>query len=477
MAKDSSGKKAVQAGLGYTIGNVFVKGLSFLAIPIFARLLSVADYGVYSTFSSYVSIMTIVVGLALHSAIKNAKLDYKGRLNPFCSSVALLVLFNTGLCLVLSIVFASPLAALLSLERPSLVVLIILESFGMTMISYYNNVLAVDFRYKTYLVLSLIYAVSGIVLSVLFIVTVFSQERYLGRILGTLLPAVVIGLYVLVGLFRTARPRCNREFWRYALKISLPIVPHGLSQLLLAQFDRIMIKTTIGSEQAGLYGFAYHVGTIFQVISNSLDTAWLPWFFERMEEKNYSAIRKAGRAYTALVSLGAIALLLICPELITIMGGAKYAPSRYVAIPIVLAMFYAFLYTLPSAVEYYYKKTMLIAIGTLSAAVLNIVLNAYFIPRYGYIAAAYTTIVCYVAYYGAHVFLSRRVHGGFVYDMGNQMLWAGGVTAFAFGCLPLVDWMWIRMGILAAGLVVGVVCAIHWRARLLEFLGAFRKKA
>ena len=60
MANESSGKKALKAGLGYTVGNMLVKGLSFLAIPLFARLMTVEDFGIYSTFSSYVMIMTVL---------------------------------------------------------------------------------------------------------------------------------------------------------------------------------------------------------------------------------------------------------------------------------------------------------------------------------------------------------------------------------------------------------------------------------
>ena len=72
MQNESSGKKALRAGLGYTIGNILVKGLTFISIPIFARLLSVADYGLYNTFGSYVTIMTFVVGLTLHTSVRNA---------------------------------------------------------------------------------------------------------------------------------------------------------------------------------------------------------------------------------------------------------------------------------------------------------------------------------------------------------------------------------------------------------------------
>ena len=145
---------------------------------------------------------------------------------------------------------------------------------------------------------------------------------------------------------------------------------------------------------------------IFQVITNSMDTAWAPWFFEKMKAKEYPAIRRAASAYVVFVSIGAMALALISPEVILIAGGSKYSDSRYVTMPIVLSMYYAFLYTLPSSVEYYYKKTKLIALGTMLAAGMNILLNAVFIPAFGYVAAAYTTVACYLLYYLLHVAFS-----------------------------------------------------------------------
>lgn len=475
MSDESSGKKALRAGLGYTVGNILVKGLTFISIPIFARLLTVADYGIYNTISSYVSIMTFIVGLTLHTSVRNAKLDYADRMESFCSSVTIIILLNTAFLLLVSGVLARPLANLLSLEEPYLPAMIILEGFGLAMVTFYNCVLSVDYKYKEYMVLSLIYAVSGLGLSVVLIVTAFHEHGYLGRMLGTLIPAVLLGIYITAQMFRKARPHYNREFWTYGLKISLPTVPHGLGMLLLAQFDRIMIKKMIGDTEAGLYSFAYNVGMIYQVITNSLDTAWTPWVFEKMEAKDYPTIRRVAKGYTAFVSLGAIALMLISPEIIAILGGAKYTASRYVAIPIVLAMFYSFLYTLPAAIEYYYKKTVLVAIGTLGAAVANIVLNVIFIPRYGYIAAAYTTVVCYLLYYALHVLFAWKVHGGMVYDMKNQLLWVAGVTAAAFLFLVMTDLIWARMVLLVLGLAGGALWVLRHREQVQDILQTFKK--
>lgn len=477
MSNESSGKKALKAGLGYTVGNILVKGLSFLAIPLFARLMTVEDFGIYSTFSSYVMIMTVLAGFTLHTSVRNAKLDYPDCTGAYCSSVTLLIIGNSLLLLALSIIFASPLARLLSLDQPYLPALIVLESFGMAMLTFYNCVLSVDYKYKEYLVMSLLYAIAGIGGSVLLILTVCRGQGYLGRILGTLIPAVLVGFYILFRLWRKNGPRVNREYWRYGMNISLPTVPHGLSQLLLNQFDRIMIKSMIGSAEAGLYSFAYNVGMIFQVITSSMDSAWAPWFFEKMKAREYPAIRRAASAYVVFVSIGAMALALISPEIILVAGGVKYSDSRYVTMPIVLSMYYAFLYTLPSSVEYYYKKTKLIALGTMLAAGLNIALNAFFIPAFGYVAAAYTTVVCYLLYYLLHVAFSWWVHRGMVYDILQQFFWLAVVTVVSLVTVALTDLFWIRMGLLAAGLGICLLWAARHRDQVGKMVAVFRKRS
>ena len=444
MAKESSNQKALKAGVGYTIGNILLKGITFLSIPLFSRLLSVPDYGVYSTYSSYVSVLTVVVGFALHTSIKNALYDYKGMLNDYCSSVSLVTIINALLLMLISLVFSDQIGSLLSLE-PAMVMLVIVESAAMAIVTFYNNYLSVDYRYKEYLYLSLIYAIGGVVMSVILILTMFAEKGYMGRAMGAAIASCVTALYVLVRLFRAAPPRINFKYWQYGMKISLPIVPHGLSQLILAQFDRIMIKKSIGDLEAGLYSFAHNVGMIYQVVANSLDTAWTPWFFEKMEKKEYQQIRKVANFYVGLLGLGAICLMLISPELIVVMGGNKYNTSRSVAIPIVLAMFYSATYNFPASVEYYYKKTNIIAIGTMLAAVLNIVLNALCIPIYGFVAAAYTTVACYLLYYFVHLALSRKIHGSMIYSMKWHLMCLIGVTVFHFLCLVLLDQLVIRL--------------------------------
>ena len=61
-------RKTLAAGVGYTTSNLLLKGVAFLSIPIFTRLLTPADFGLYSVFVSYESILFLFVGLCLRNA-------------------------------------------------------------------------------------------------------------------------------------------------------------------------------------------------------------------------------------------------------------------------------------------------------------------------------------------------------------------------------------------------------------------------
>ena len=421
MAKTRS-RLAVEAGVGYTIGNILIKGISFISIPIFARLLTVSDYGIYNTFSAYVSILGIIISFALHTSIKNAKIDFPTKIDEYSASITIPIIINAIFLTIISIGVSLLFPSVLKIDPPVIIILIVVESFSMAMINFYNSVLSVNYRYKEYLILSLTYSLAGILISIVLCLSIFNTTRYLGRILGTLISAFVLAIIILYRIFKLSKPKINYSYWKYAFKIGLPIIPHGLSQIVLSQFDRLMINHLNDSSSAGLYSFAYNIAIIFQVVVTSLDTVWSQWFFDKMAENKVADIRKVSSIYCIIVSIGAIILMLVSPELIGILGGVKYNDSKSTAVIILLAMYFSFLYYFPASIEYFYKKTIFIGIGTVGAAILNVALNLIFIPHYGYIAAAYTTLACYLFYYVVHTIISYYIKKEFVYNMKLQFI-------------------------------------------------------
>lgn len=443
-------KKVIKAGIGYTIGNYMLKGLSFLTVPLFSRLLSTAEYGIFNTYLAYQTILFLLIGLALHTSLKNARYKFADDFARYNSNCILLAVASLAIWLLLGNLLYPLYGAWLGFSRV-VVNLLLLDSFGTALIQFFNVYVGLDYRYTSFLKLSAFHALTNLGLSVLLIKTVFREDRAMGRIFGNALPVVILALVIIWYFWRQAAPRFNKEYAKYAVSYSLPLIPHGISQVILSQFDRIMIKNMIGNAQAGIYSFGYTVFSVINVTASSLDNVWGPWFYEKMEEKNYEEIRRAGSKYAFGMLLFSGMVMLGTPELVKILGEKSYWDAMYSVIPIVVGGYFMFLYTFPSYVEYYYEKTKYIALGTGLAACINIILNFIFIRQFGYVAAAYTTLVTYMLYFVFHYAIAWRIQKGFLFETGKLIGYSLGALGIGAAALLLLDdWLlrWLLLGCL-----------------------------
>lgn len=403
--------KALKAGIGYTIGNYLLKGLGFITVPIFSRLLETSDFGIYNAFLSYEGILYLFVGFALHSSIKNAKYKFGNEnLDCYTSSITIVPLVSSIIFLGVGNILLPVIQDVLKVDRAQLNLLIIF-SLCSSVLYIYQSRLVIDYRTKDYLGISYFNVIASIVLSIGFILFLFPSRKYFGRILGTVLPMVLIAVWILYRLYKKALPSVNWNYWKYGLKISIPIIPHGVGQVVLTSFDRIMILNMIGASEAGLYSFAYTIYSIILVAGNSISTVLEPWAYEKLAVGDKKSLQKRSSQFVLGLAVLCGGTMLLAPELVLILGSKKYLGAIPAVTPVLFGGFFAMAYTMPSIIEYYKEKTIHIAIGTGMAAIINIVLNAIFIPRYGYVAAAYTTLISYFCYYLYHSLISYRIIG------------------------------------------------------------------
>ena len=276
--------KVFKAGIGYTIGNVMVKGINFLAIPIFSRLLTTEEMGLYTVFAAYEAVLFVFIGMALHSSIRSAKYEFEGKIDDFTSSIMGIYWINLIVALFISIVFNKILTKLLDLDLVTLVMLVI-YSFGIAVVTLYNARISLDYEYKKYIKVSLASTIGNVGLSLILIKTIFNSSRGFGRVLGITISTVLVTVYIIYDLYKRARPTFRKKYWKFGIKYSLPIIPHGISQVLLAQFDRIMINKMIGKSEAGIYGLVGNIKLILAIISDSISEVWMTWFYEKMKNK------------------------------------------------------------------------------------------------------------------------------------------------------------------------------------------------
>lgn len=464
--------KAVRAGVGYTVGNYLLKALSVAAMPVFARLMTTADYGLFNTYLSYGSILTILIGLMLQESLKSAKYRFGAEFDRYVST-----------CLMASLaVFAAWLIAanaLFPIYRDALgfdrllTNLLLFYSYGNALISCFNVYVGLDYEYKSFFKVAALNGAGSLALSAALIAGVFRDCAYVGRILGTVAPAIGLGAWILVYFFRRSKPARGGGYLTFALRYSAPIIPHGLSQVVLANFDRIMLEKLSGASAAGLYSFGYTINTLISIAANSLDSAWGPWFFERMNEGDERAVRVNANRYAFGMLAFSGAVMLVSPEAIRLLGSAAYADAAYCTMPLTIAGYFAFLALLPMQAEYYFGSTRRIALGTAAAAALNVALNAAFIPKFGYVAAAYITMATYLIYFLVHCAQARGAAGRNLFDGRCMAALTVGALALCGVGEALMDY-WIARWALAA--LIGCTLLV-WADRRFGLRGLLRRRA
>lgn len=394
----------------YILGTLFNQGFSFITVPIFSRLLSTADYGIVTTFSSWVGMATIVVSGAVYMAVRSSFIDYVNSVDDVISSLNSFTIVNT---LFLAIV-AYLISLILGIQIPIILfVLCMIHSLGSALIQNYTMLLMMQYRYKLRTFLLVIPNLFSVIVSMILIIFFMKTDLYLGRIVPTALTQGFFGMIVLTLTYLKSPKFWNYSYIRYALKISAPLILHGIALNLLSQSDRVMITIYRGPSETGIYSLIYNFSMIATVITSSLEGIWVPWFINKLKEGRELDINRIAKYYIEFMMVAMGVLILISPEIIKILSDRKYWIGMSIVPPVILANFFIFAYTLYVNVEHYYKKTLSITLNTIIAAVLNIVTNFIFIPKFGYIAAAYSTLFAY--------FISLLLHERFSKKLNHKL--------------------------------------------------------
>lgn len=397
--------KEQKASVLYLFATLFNKGIAFLTVPVFTRLLSTSDYGIVTTYNSWVDILTVVLSLALYMAIRTSFVDFKDETMKFLNTVitfTLLISTMFGIIAILVVYFV---------EGANLIFVFwaVIQGASSALLLDYTQYLMMDFKYvKRALYISLPNFL-GVLFSLLVIFLFPSSNRYLGRIVPTMLVYLVFGFFVLFKIYSKQKPKLNKEHLRYGLSISLPLVFHGIALNILSQSDRTMITLIAGASQTGIYSLVYNFGMIATVLTTALEGVWIPWFMIKINEKNINEINTKASDYIKLMTCAMSALILVGPEILKFLADPTYWEGVSIIPPVILSNYFIFAYTFYVNIEHYYKKTIGITINTIIAAITNIALNFVLIPKYGYIAASYTTLVAYIIALLLHARCSRKI--------------------------------------------------------------------
>ena len=471
------GSKVVKSSIWYTIANVSIRAVAIITTPIYTGMLTTADYGRANTFNSWIDVFNVFACLCVVYSIGRAKLDFPDRFDEYMSSLQGLSSSFGFILLVLAFIFRESLSGWIHYEVPLAVGLFAYLCVAPS-VEYMMQKCRYEYRYKENILISVITCVGQVALSIL-LMLLFNDRRYIGKILGVMLPTAIMGIVFYIRFIVKGKVFYNREYWTYALKIGLPMIPHALALILLAQMDRIMIKGICGDGDAGLYIFGYSFATLLMIFTNAIGQAYLPWFNETLFDGERDRIRQIQKKLVLLGCFLSFGFIAVSPEALMILSisNNSYWIAKYVVPPIVLGTLAQYFYTNYVNVEIFCKKTSIIAMGSCLAALINYILNYAFIPRFGYIAAAYTTFASYIVLMLMHYIMVRFVLKEQVYD--DLYMFAAMLVMTLIGIMYLLlygDGIGMIMLRYAVTILTVVIFAIAKRRDIITLINYVKKR-
>ena len=383
----------VKASIWFTICNVVQKGIALISTPIFTRIMTTQQYGVYTIYQSWYQVLTIFATLNLSAGVFNNGLtkypDKKNRLVSSLQGLSTTVTFLLFLIYIAYPKFWNDIFGMSTLFVVAMFAQLLLEPAYL----FWSAEQRYRYSYKNLIFTTMIIAIGSPLIGIISVMsTTYKAEA---RVLSFVLVQVVLGLYFYVRAFIRGKCFFDSFFWKYALTFNIPLIPHYLSMTILNQSDRIMIDKMVGTSEAAIYGIAYTLAMMMTIITGAINSSFIPYTYQNIKEKRFKEIGKNANFILLLVAMGCVMAMAFGPELIKLFATDEYYNAIWVMPPVAASVFFMFLYPLFANVEFYYEKTKFVMVASCSGALLNIVLNYIYIRQYGYYAAGYTTLVCY----------------------------------------------------------------------------------
>ena len=446
-----------KAAAWYTVCNILQKGISFIVVPIYVRLLTPAEYGNFTVFQSWREILVIFATLNLYCGVfTKAMVDHPDDRCGYTSSMQTLSTLITVALLVVYLVASGFWNRLLDMSTLTFLLMFAYFIFYPAL-QFWSVHQRVVYRYKSMVAVTLLVSVLIPILSIVLLKVTDLREEAV--IMGNLLVQIAVGLCFYIYNYIKGKRLVHKEYWVSALKFNIPLIPHYLSLIALAQVDRIMIKEMCGEAKAGIYSFTISISSLMSIFINAINSAIVPWIYDSLKKKSCENLAKVCNALVLLLGIMTLGVILVAPELVMILGTADYMDAIWIIPPVSVGMFLTFCYGLFSSVEFYYNATKYVMIASVAAAIAKCGLNLVCIPMFGYLAAGYTTLLCYFLQAAAHYLVMRKLikvnlNGTQVYDEKTIILLCGGMVIAMCAALLLYQSLLARYALILAMLVL-----------------------
>jgi O-antigen/teichoic acid export membrane protein len=385
--------------LSYSGVNILNASVPFLLLPVLTNYLTPSDYGVLSLVQLLMALsFPIVLNSQSLITIEYSNLSTSG----FQKLISAILFFSVIGFILLEVgfyLFSNYIIDYFFLPRRLLFFIPVFLLFQVIpiLIPFIFQAKKQPFNFGKFKIpLTLV----NIGLSLLFVVYLnCGWEGRLWGIVGSFMLFNLIGLYVLKKNDLLSFI-LDKESVRQVFKYGLPLVPHAVAAVLISGSSRFFLGDIMGVKEVGIFAVSFQVASSIFIVMSSINLAWSPHLFERLNKKptieiKHQIIKQTYQIMLFMV-LVVIVFLVLSPFIFYMFIDELYHSgillSRILAFGFLFQGFY-FMFT---NYIFYSKKTKYLSFITLFSSIVVVISNFYLITFVGVLGAAYALVISYV---------------------------------------------------------------------------------
>jgi len=207
------------------------------------------------------------------------------------------------------------------------------------------------------------------------------------------------------------RPVFSRSILREALRFGLPRIPHSVAHQVIGLADRYFLNAFGTLHDVGLYSIGASFGLALKLFVGAFEAAWTPFFLGVMREPNPQRVYATVSTYViAVLVLLTAGLCAVASDVVRLTTTAEFHEAARVTPWIALGVMFQGAYIVGSIGLVITKRTARYPLATGGAAAASLLANAWLIPRYGLMGAAWANTLAYATLAVVTITFSLRLY-------------------------------------------------------------------
>ena len=426
----------------YGVSSIVGRFLNYLLVPIYTISMpaSTGGYGIITNMYAITALLLVLLTCGMETGF--FRFANKGGEDPVkVYSTTLLTVAAISLSfLAVCLLFLEPIAGVMGYEEHPWYLGMMLIVIAMDAIQ------AIPFAYLRYknrpikfAALKMLFIFASIILNIVYFV--FMKGTNVGAAFLIDLICTSLVMLCLISELRGFRYTLDRDLMKRMFRYSFPILILGIAGILNQVVDKIIFPFVYpdpveADVQLGIYGATSKIAMIMAMFTQAFRFAYEPFVFGKSKEKDNRQMYAQAMKFFIIFTLLAFLTVMFYLDILRYVIGRDYWEGLKV-VPIVMAaeMFMGVYFNL----SFWYKltdETKWGAYFSLTACTIVILMNAFLIPVYGYMACAWAGFTGYAVAMLLSYFVGQKKYP-IAYDLKS----IGGYVLLALMIYVAGEWI------------------------------------